>query len=45
MIASLFAWIAASPCVRAALRYGVLALTILLFMLSIRRAGCKLLGS
>ena len=39
MIASLLAWIAASPWARAALRYGVLALTVLLFLLSIRRAG------
>ena len=39
MIASLLSWIGASPWVRAALRYGVLALTILLFLLSIRRAG------
>ncbi|MFN4282373.1 MAG: hypothetical protein ACK4NA_07020 [Alphaproteobacteria bacterium] len=39
MIASLLAWIAASPWARAALRYGALALTILLFLLSIRRAG------
>lgn len=39
MIASLLAWIGASPWARAALRYGVLALTILLFLLSIRRAG------
>ncbi len=39
MIASLLAWIAASPWGRAALRYGALALTILLFLLSIRRVG------
>jgi hypothetical protein len=39
MIASLLAWVAASPRARAALRYGVLALTTLLFLLSIRRAG------
>ena len=39
MIGSLLSWIAASPWARAALRYGVLALTILLFLLSIRRAG------
>lgn len=39
MIASLLAWIAANPWARAALRYGMLALTVLLFLLSIRRAG------
>lgn len=39
MIASLLGWIAASPWARAALRYGALALTVLLFLLSIRRAG------
>jgi len=39
MIASLLAWVAASPWARAALRYGLLALTVLLFLLSIRRAG------
>ena len=39
MIASLLAWIAARPWAGAALRYGVLALTVLLFLLSIRRAG------
>lgn len=39
MIASLLAWIAASPWARAALHYGVLAFTVLLFLLSIRRAG------
>jgi hypothetical protein len=39
MIATLLAWIAASPWARAALRYSALALTILLFLLSIRRAG------
>ena len=39
MIASLLTGIAASPWVRAALRYGALALAIVLFLLSIRRAG------
>ena len=39
MIASLPGWFAASPLARAALRYGVLALTILLFLLALRRSG------
>jgi hypothetical protein len=39
MIASLLGGIAASPRARTALRYGALALTIVLFLLSIRRAG------
>ena len=39
MIGALLGWIAASPWARAALRYGAVALTILLFLLSIRRAG------
>ena len=39
MIAALFTGIASAPWMRAALRYGALALTILLFLLSIRRAG------
>ena len=39
MIASLFAGVAASRWARAALRYGLLAITVLLFLLSIRRAG------
>jgi hypothetical protein len=39
MIATLLARIAARPWARAALRYGALALTVLLFLLSIRRAG------
>ena len=39
MIASLLARFAASAWVRAALRDAALALTILLFLLSIRRAG------
>ncbi len=39
MIAALLGGIAASPWARTALRYGAMALTILLFLLSIRRAG------
>jgi hypothetical protein len=39
MIATLLGGIAASPLARAALRYGTIALAILLFLLSIRRAG------
>jgi len=39
MIGALFGGIIASPWARAALRYGALALAILLFLLSIRRAG------
>jgi hypothetical protein len=39
VIASIVGGIAANPWVRAALRYGVTALTIVLFLLSIRRAG------
>lgn len=39
MIAALLTGIAASPWARIALRYGALALTVLLFLLSIRRAG------
>ena len=39
MIGALFGGIIASPLARAALRYGALALAILLFLLSIRRAG------
>jgi hypothetical protein len=39
MIRALLGWIAASPSVRTALRYGAIALAILLFLLSIRRAG------
>ncbi len=39
MIASLLTGVATSSWARAALRYGVLALTVLLFLLSIRRAG------
>ncbi|TVR85023.1 MAG: hypothetical protein EA405_00015 [Rhodospirillales bacterium] len=39
MIGALLGGIAANPWARAALRYGVLALTVFLFLLSIRRAG------
>ena len=39
MIGALFGGIIASPLARAALRYGAIALAILLFLLSIRRAG------
>jgi hypothetical protein len=39
MIGALFGGIAANPLVRIALRYGAIALAILLFLLSIRRAG------
>lgn len=39
MIASLLAGIATSAWARATLRYGALALSVLLFLLSIRRAG------
>ncbi len=39
MIAVLLGGIAASPWARTAQRYGAMALTILLFLLSIRRAG------
>jgi hypothetical protein len=39
MIAALLAGIAASPLARAALRYGAIALSIVMFLLSIRRAG------
>ena len=39
MIASLLGGIAASPWMRAALRYGAIALAVVLFLLSIRRAG------
>ena len=39
MIASILGGIAASPWMRAALRYGAIAITIVLFMLSIRRSG------
>ena len=39
MIGALFGGIIASPLARAALRYGAITLAILLFLLSIRRAG------
>ncbi|MDF3605342.1 hypothetical protein PE067_03695 [Paracoccus sp. DMF-8] len=39
MIAGLLTGIAASPWVRAALRHGVIAVAILLFLLSLRRSG------
>jgi hypothetical protein len=39
MITALLTEIAANPWIRAALRYGVIALTIVLFLLSLRRSG------
>lgn len=39
MIAAFLTGIAASPWMRAALRYGAIAITIVLFLLSIRRSG------
>jgi heme A synthase len=39
VIGGLVAWFAASPWVRAALRYGAVALAILLFLLALRRSG------
>ena len=39
MIADLLGGIAASPWARAALRYGAIAVAIVLFLLSIRRSG------
>tara|TARA_R110002072_G_scaffold227624_1_gene384476 strand:+ start:273 stop:530 length:258 start_codon:yes stop_codon:yes gene_type:complete len=39
MIATIFGGIAASPPARAALRYGAMAVAIVLFLLSIRRSG------
>ena len=39
MIASMLGLIAASPLARVALRYGAMALAIILFLLSIRRSG------
>ena len=39
MIASILGGIAAAPWARAAVRYGAIALTIVLFLLSIRRSG------
>jgi len=39
MIAALLTGIAATPWMRAALRYGAIALAIFLFLLSLRRSG------
>jgi hypothetical protein len=39
MMSALLTGIVASPWARAALRYGAIALAVLLFLLSIRRAG------
>lgn len=39
MIAALLAGFAASPWIRATLRYGAIVLTVLLFLLSLRRSG------
>ena len=39
MIATILGGITANPWVRAALRYGTIALTIVLFLLSFRRIG------
>lgn len=39
MIAALFTGIAASAWMRAALRYGTIALAVLLFLLALRRSG------
>ena len=39
MITALLTGLAASPWMRAALRYGAIALAVVLFLLSIRRAG------
>lgn len=39
MIVALFTGIATSPWVRTALRYGAIALAVLLFLLSLRRSG------
>lgn len=39
MITALLAGIAAAPWVRAALRYGAVALAVLLFLLALRRSG------
>lgn len=39
MIAALFTGIAASPWIRAGLRYGDIALAVLLFLLTLRRSG------
>lgn len=39
MIMTLLGGIAASPAARAALRYGAIALAVVLFLLSVRRSG------
>ncbi len=39
MIAALLGGIAASPLMRAAMRYGAIALTALLFLFALRRSG------
>jgi hypothetical protein len=39
VIAALLTGIAASPWMRAAMRYGAIALAVLLFLLSLRRSG------
>jgi DNA-binding MarR family transcriptional regulator len=39
VIAGLFTGIAASPWVRAALRYGAITLAVLLFLFALRRSG------
>ena len=39
MIATIFGVIAATPWARSALRYGAIALTVVLFLLSVRRFG------
>ena len=39
MIAALFTGIAAAPWMRAALRYGAIVVTVLLFLLALRRSG------
>lgn len=39
MIGGLLTGFAARPCMRVALRYGAIALAVLLFLLSLRRSG------
>ena len=39
MIATILCWITATPWAKAALRYGTVALAIVLFLLLIRRSG------
>lgn len=39
MIAGLLTGFAGRPCIRAALRYGAIALAMLLFLLALRRSG------